>query len=402
MFQWKRNLYVSWLTQILSMTGFGFMMPFIPLYIQQLGVTAEGDLRFWVGMISAVPNLAMGIMAPLWGILSDRLGRKLMILRAMLFGTIIVGCMALARNVATVFILRIAQGLFTGTITAAATLVAAGTPRHKMSSALGLLSSSTFIGFSLGPFVGGVAAEVFGFRVSFLIGGFVILCGFFLALIFIKEPKSSEGSSRPHKVKTSLRLLFSAPFGILFVIIFMERFSRMLPQPFMALYVQQLLATPRGVSAITGTISAAAGLATAIAGLTLTRLGDKYDKGLLLAIFFAAAAVTALPIVLKENLIWFTGFYLVSIYFIGAVNPLLQSQLSTLTHPNNRGAVLGLQTSVGGVGWFFSPLAGSAVAIYLDLKYVFLFYALSLLLSLLIPLYLQSKKTKNTNYVEGG
>ena len=315
-----------------------------------------------------------------------------MILRAMTFGTIIVACMALARNVETVFLLRIAQGLFTGTTTAAATLVAAGTPRERMSSALGLLSSSTFIGFSFGPFVGGVTAEVFGFRVSFLIGSSIIFCGFILVLIFIREPKSTAQFNRTHRGRFSLDLLFSAPFSILFLVILMERFSRMMPQTFLPLYVQQIRASPKGVSAITGIISAFAGLTTALAGLTLTRLGDKHDKRRLLSIFFAASAIAALPIFLKENLVWFTIFYLVSIFFLGAVNPLLQSQLSTMTHPKNRGAVLGLQTSAASVGWFFSPLAGSAIAIYLDLKYVFLFFSISLFLTFVLLISVQLKK----------
>ncbi len=135
----------------------------------------------------------------------------------------------------------------------------------------------------------------------------------------------------------------------------MERFSRMLLQTFIPLFIQQLRATPKGVSAITGIISVVAGLTTALAGLTLTRLGDENDKDRLLSIFLAAASAVALPIFLNENLVWFTVFYLVSIYFVGAINPLLQSQLSAMTHPNNRGAVLGLQTSAGSVGWFPSP-----------------------------------------------
>lgn len=399
MLQWKKNLYISWVTQILSLTGFGFMMPFIPLYIQQLGVTADDKLRFWVGLLNSVPSLAMGVMAPIWGVLSDNLGRKLMILRAMISGTIIVGCMALATNVETVLVLRIAQGLLTGTITAAATLVAAGTPQHKMSSALGLLSSATFIGFSFGPFIGGVTAEVFGFRVSFLIGSSIIFCGFILVLIFLREPKSQIETKQAQRGRFSLGLLFSAPFNILFVVIFMERFSRMLPQTFIPLFVQQLRATPKGVSAITGIISAGAGLATALAGLILARLGDKHDKGRLLSVFFTAAAAAALPIFLKENLAWFTIFYLISIFFAGAINPLLQSQLSMMTHPDNRGAILGLQTSAGSVGWFLSPLAGSAIAIYLDLKYIFLFFSISLFLSFILVFFLYRMNGKRPSKI---
>jgi MFS family permease len=103
-----------------------------------------------------------------------------------------------------------------------------------------------------------------------------------------------------------------------------------------------------------------------------------------------------MPIFLKEKLVWFTIFYLVSIFFAGAINPLLQSQLSTMTHPNNRGAVLGLQTSAGSVGWFFSPLAGSAIAIYLDLKYIFLFFSISLFLSFTLVFFVHRMNRKRS------
>ena len=64
--QWKKNLYLTWMVQTLSMTGFGFMLPFIPLYIQKLGVTSPDELRIWVGLLIAVPSLLAGLMAPLW------------------------------------------------------------------------------------------------------------------------------------------------------------------------------------------------------------------------------------------------------------------------------------------------------------------------------------------------
>ena len=60
---WRKNLFITWFTQILSVTGFGFVFPFIPLYIQELGVTSVTELRFWVGVLTAAPSLLMGIMA---------------------------------------------------------------------------------------------------------------------------------------------------------------------------------------------------------------------------------------------------------------------------------------------------------------------------------------------------
>lgn len=378
MIQWKKNLYISWCTQVLSLTGFGFMVPFLPLYIQELGVTNENNLRLWVGLLTAVPGLAMGVMAPFWGFLSDKIGRKPMILRAMAFGSLIVGLMAVAPNVQTVFALRLAQGMLTGTITASATIIAAGTPGSNLSSALGLLSSSTFIGLSFGPFVGGVVAELLGFRISFIVGSIILFVAFILVLIFINEPQSTTSLIEPKRVRLSFRILTKMPYKVLFIAIFLERFSSMMPQNFIPLYVQQLREIPKGVSAITGTISAAAGLVTGLSCLTLVRLGDRYNKTTLISILIGAAAATAFPIFIYKNLVWFSVFYLISIYFLGAISPLLQSQVSALTHPGKRGVILGLQTATGCLGWFLSPLLGSVVAIYTDLNYIFLFFSVSL------------------------
>ncbi|MFW5684083.1 MAG: MFS transporter, partial [Spirochaetota bacterium] len=133
---WRRNLAFAWVAQILSLSGFGFAFPFIPFYIQELGVTDAEELRLWTGVLASAPALSMAVMAPIWGSIADRAGKKIMMLRAMLFGAIILASLSLSQSVTTVLVLRIAQGLFTGTMTAAAALVASGTPREKMSYAL--------------------------------------------------------------------------------------------------------------------------------------------------------------------------------------------------------------------------------------------------------------------------
>ncbi len=382
--QWEKNLYICWFTQIISLTGFGFMLPFIPLFIQTLGITSSTELRVWVGLLTAAPSLLMGIMAPIWGIISDRVGRKIMMLRAMSAGAIIISLMALAQNVQTVLILRICQGLFTGTITASATLVASGTPRHKLSYALGLLSSSTYIGFSFGPFIGGLCAEFLGYRISFFIGSFIISIGLILVLIFIKEIKAEDVPADTGAKHFSLQVIFRKSFFILFLIMFLLRFSRTMPVTFLPLYIQGVRGTIKGTSAITGIILALTGVVTALSGFTVARLGDKHDRLMLLAAFLGIGAVAAFPIFFTGSFLWSIFFYLIAIYFIGAVNPILQSHLSSNVHPGNRGVLFGLLTSAGNIGWFFSPLAGSAIAIYWSIKHIFLFFSMSLFITFLI------------------
>ncbi|MBA7646127.1 Multidrug resistance protein MdtG [subsurface metagenome] len=382
--QWQKNLYILWFTQFLSLTGFGFMMPFIPLYLQELGISSSTELRIWVGLITAIPSLFMGVMAPLWGILSDRIGRKIMILRSMAAGAIVVGLMGLVGNVETVFILRLCQGLFTGTITASATLVAAGTPGRKLSYALGFLSSSTYIGFSFGPLLGGLAAELLGYRRSFFIGSIVIFTGFILVLLFIREIKTEVEAPVPEVRSFSLKALVMPPFVILFLLILLVRFCRTLPNPFIPLYVQEMRAAIQGTAAITGIIIASTGLATAVSGLTIARLGDRYNRVSLIGLFLGIASLSALPIFFTRSLLWFVLFFPLAFYFIGAVEPLLQSHLSANVPPRNRGILMGLQTTAGSIGWFLSPLTASAISIYLSIKHIFIFFSLSLFLTFLV------------------
>lgn len=376
--QWEKNLYMTWTTQSISMFGFGFMLPFIPLYIQELGVTSPDELRIWVGVLIAVPSLCAGLMAPLWGYLSDRVGRKIMILRAFAAGILVVGGMGLVHSVIMVLVLRIVQGLFTGTITAATTLIAAGTPRKSQSYALGFLSSSTFIGLSLGPLIGGLCAEVLGYRKTFFIGAGILAVGFLLALIFIRDPRPAAEISAEEPFR--LRSLLKPSLAILYLLYFLLRFSRMLTNPFIPLYVQEMRGTIQGASALTGVIAAAAGLATGLAGLTLARLGDRYERMGLLALLAGLAALAAVPLYFMPTLTWFICLYPLSFFFIGAVEPLIQSQLSSTTPLARRGTAIGVQTMFGSMGWFFSPLAGSAVAIAFGTRHIFLFFSLALFL----------------------
>jgi DHA1 family multidrug resistance protein-like MFS transporter len=383
MIPWKKNLATAWIAQIFSLTGFGFVLPFLPYYIQELGITSQEELHFWVGLISAAPSLLMGLMAPVWGILSDKLGRKLMMLRAMAGGAIILALIGLARNVQTVFILRLAQGLFTGTITASATLVASGTPRQRLSFALGFLSSSTFIGFSIGPFIGGLLAEFIGYKITFFIGGGIVFSGFMLVLLFIRESKTTPAADKKEKSSFSLENLLKPPFIYIFLCLFLLRFARALPVPFLPLYIQQVRGTLTGAAAITGLISSFLGIATALAGLTLARLGDKHNKSNLLAIFLASGAMISFPIFFTSQLWSFSLLYVLATFSIGGVEPILQSMVSMQTPYRRRGLIFGFQTLVASFGWFLAPIVSSRISISFSIKHTFLSYSLALFVGFL-------------------
>lgn len=384
--QWQKNLYTALLTQILSLTGFGFVFPFIPFFIQELGLSDPDQVRLWSGLISSAPALTMGIMAPIWGLIADRFGKKPMMLRAMLSGAVILVFISRAQSVQTVFALRLLQGALTGTMTAAGALIATGTPKEKLASALGLQASANFIGISIGPAIGGIAAELVGYRTSFLIGGALLLAGFMVVLAFIKDTDAPTDTVDTEHAAAgfSVRSFLAPGFIGLFVLIFMARLCGAVTVPFIPLLVQEVRGTIEGSASISGLIAAARGAVTALAGLTLARLGDRRGKERLVWQSLLAAGILAVPLFRLGELWLFTAVLVASTYFFGAVQPLLQSALSERTPASRRGLLFGVLTTVGNIGWFIAPILGSFISIHLSIGHVFMLFAVLLLVGAVV------------------
>ena len=111
---WKRNLIVAWLGCFLTGAAFSLVMPFLPLYVEQLGVTGHSALNMWSGIVFSITFLFSAIASPFWGGLADRKGRKLMLLRSALGMGIVMVLMGLAQNIWQFLILRALLGLLGG------------------------------------------------------------------------------------------------------------------------------------------------------------------------------------------------------------------------------------------------------------------------------------------------
>ena len=369
---WKKNLYVTWAAQVVSIAGFGFVLPFLPYFVQEVGVTNPQELNRWVGLINSIASVGMGLMGPIWGILADKFGKKLMMVRAMLFGSVLLFAMSFSQSVQGIFILRLLQGIFCGTVTASATLVATGTPKRRLSFALGFLASSTFIGFSLGPLLGGIAAEYLGYRLAFKIGGLLQATGLAFVVIFVREVRRHDLETEDKNgEQVSVRLNIRVTAFIL-GLFFILRYARMMMPPFIPLHVQNVLGTVEGASATVGVISSLMALAAATAGITIVRLGDKMNKLPLISICLGCSMLLTLPLFFTGGLYGFTIFYVLSAFAMGAVEPSLQSYFSERTPASRRGRMFGIQTLVASVGWFFAPLTSSYISNKLSITHVFL------------------------------
>ena len=111
MLAWRRNLYVMWVAELVAITGFAFVFPFLPYYVQDLGITELHKVELWSGALFAAHSVTMMVFAPIWGSLADRHGRKLMVERAMFGGAVVLAAMGFVQNVEQLVVLRAIQGM---------------------------------------------------------------------------------------------------------------------------------------------------------------------------------------------------------------------------------------------------------------------------------------------------
>ncbi|MDO4552682.1 MAG: MFS transporter [Bacillota bacterium] len=367
--RWKINLYTLWVTQVFSLMGFGLCIPFTPFYLQALGMSDPDQLSFFVGLTYTLPAATMAVAAPIWGLLSDRYGRKPMILRAMGCATVLLSLMGLANAVWQFAVLRAMQGIFTGTVTASMSFVSAYTPTEKQSYALGLMTSSNFLGYSIGPFIGGFAAEYLGYRACFYIGAAIMAAGCLLVLFLVKEDKSvfTHRLPEPKEKKKGGMKIFTPFIVAVLVALLFQRIARTIFAPYLALFVQESLGTISGAASATGVINGAVGLATAAAALTLARWGDKKERMRLTILLTVLSLPVTVLLPFSPSLLFFGLAYTAYFLLAGAVEPVLTAAAATEVPVESRGALFGFLATVSSVGAMLSPMLGAWLSVRFSL-----------------------------------
>ena len=252
---WKRNLTVTWLGCFLTGAAFSLVMPFLPLYVEQLGVTGHSALNMWSGLVFSITFLFSAIASPFWGGLADRKGRKIMLLRSALGMAIVMMLMGMAQNIWQFLLLRALLGLLGGFIPNANALIATQIPRHKSGWALGTLSTGAVSGALLGPLAGGFLADHWGLRTVFFMTAAVLFICFLFTLFLIREnfvPIARKEMLSAREVFSSLqnpKLVLS-----LFVTSLIIQVATGSIAPILTLYVRDLAGNVSNIAFISGMI----------------------------------------------------------------------------------------------------------------------------------------------------
>jgi DHA1 family multidrug resistance protein-like MFS transporter len=388
---WRSTLSVMFVAQLLSIVGFSFVLPFIPFYIREIGVTDEKLVPVWAGILGAAASLTMTIFSPIWGWVSDRYGRKPMVERAMFAGAVLTMAMGMVGDVYQLLFLRLLSGAFTGTISASISLVSSVLPVARLGFGLGLMQVAVFSGMSLGPWIGGMIADAVGYRLTFIAGGVMLHVGGLLVLTKAKE-NFTRPSTASLKRTGSMRALFAFPgFVSLMVVFFLFHFSIQLAIPILPLFIEQVGNLKTGVASTTGLLIGVTGATASISAVAIGYLSDRigHKRVLILNLFITAVmwAAHALARSIAQLLIIRTVFGLAA----GGNLPTMNVLVGKLTTKETYGKAYGLMASMTSLGMTLGPLAGGFMASHIGFRWPFV--AVSLLLSLVvIPKILNVKK----------
>ncbi len=376
MTSWKRTLYISVFVQLISAIGMSSIFPFLPLYIEHLGSSTGMSIELLAGLVFSVQAITMMIAAPVWGALADRKGRKMMVERATIGGAILIALMGFVRSAEELVFLRGVQGLVTGVLSALTALVAANVPRERTGYALGLLQVGLWAGMSVGPLLGGVVADLLGFRAAFIATASLLAVAGALVLWGIDEkfepvPKPDDGS--PNGFLTAWKHVIQMPgVPLTYASRFLSNLGRSMVMPFVPLFVQVLMSESAKVATITGVVTGFSAFAGAVSAVYLGRLGDRIGhrriiigSALLAALFYfpQAFTTTVWQLLILQGL---TGFA------AGGIMPALSALLARYTDPGEEGAVYGLESSIMSAARAIAPMIGAALAGLFGLRSMFL------------------------------
>lgn len=400
--KWKKNLYIVFFAEMIAITGMAFVVPFLPFYVKELGITDANLVAQWSGWLMGAPALVMVIISPFWGFLADRVGRKPMVERALFGSSIVIFLMAWAGNIYQLLFLRLLQGLLTGTIAACTALISTSSPSKKMGFSLGLLQTGVFLGIFLGPLLGGISADIFGFRNSFRITAALLFISGWLIFFLVEEkftPSNTKKNIVPFKKMMAL-ILNHKQLPVMFIILFIVQFSVKSISPILALFVETIVSDLKNVSTLTGLMFALTGLMSAFSAVNIGKLIEKKSNISLLIASLIGSGFFFLTQGFVTNIIQLALLRLCLGLFYGAIIPIANTIISLSTPSQHRGKVFGVSNSITFLGNIFGPITGGFLMVTFNISVVFVFAGSILLLSgLILPTIL--KKVENSRLEQG-
>lgn len=373
---YARNLFAVTSASFIGFMGFTLVMPFLPLYFNQLGVHDVGRVAMWSGLSLGVTPALTAMLAPFWGRLADRFGRKIMVERSLVSFVVVMSAMAFATRPWHVFALRVVQGLFAGYGALTLTMAADSAPKGRMAQAIGTVQTAQRLGPALGPVFGGTIAALVGLQRAFFVAAAFYLVAVVIVFLMYSDPPASPrpiegdaendertGTGRP---VTFRNVLAFENFMLMAVVIFGLQFVDRSFGPVLPLHVGALGTSPGRIPLVSGLLFSIAAGAGAIGHHYCARLLQRYTATQVIAVACGVAAVGGLGYTVAGGVGWLFAVTPFFGFAIGVATTAAYTAAAGVIPADVRGTGFGLLTTASLIGLAVSPvvcgfLAGTSI-----------------------------------------
>ena len=363
MYNWRLTLGILTTSTILMSASYTMLIPFLPMYlIEALGVQTA-DVNWWSSIIFSCTFVISGIMAPIWGALADRKSRKLMALRAAFCLSISYLLGAFVQGPWELFWLRIFQGFSAGLWPATLAIMSAQAPKQRLGLCMGVMQAALTAGGVLGPLIGGLLAEFFGMRSTFMLAGGALFLITLVLAFCVKDKQTPKPQTQA--TKASGRALLRTPvIQRMLLTAGVCQMTVLMTQPVLPMYIAELYGQMEGIVLIAGIVFSIVGISGVIASPCWGILGQSWGfrPVLYLSLFFSGifGVVQAIP----DTLTSFTVLRFIGGLAFAGIFPAINAVITQSTDPSDRGRVFGYSYAAQQFGCVLGPLAGGVLATY--------------------------------------
>jgi MFS transporter, DHA1 family, multidrug resistance protein len=388
----KRNLIIMWFANFFIAGSMTMVLPFISLYIGTLGNFSESYVQQWSGLTFGITFVAAFIFSPIWGRLGDRIGRKRILIFSALGMAFSIFLMGYVSSVTQLFILRMFMGIFAGFISMSQAYIATQTPKEIAGRVLGTLQTGNITGALLGPLLGGVLADTFGYANTFHWTSVTI----FLSAVLVMATKEfrvdiKKGTKMMYSRKEVLLHIIQNP--ILLTVLIISTFVQIAHfsiQPILSLYVKELHG-PENIALFSGIVFSSAGLGNLLMTKKWGEVADRFGYIKILIILLIVGGIIYLPGAFVQNIWQLCVIRFVLGITLGGIIPLRVAYIRQEAPITMQGEVLGYNTSLTFLGNIIGPMMGGIIAGYFGISSVF-FITSSLLVLCGIILFVSSHR----------
>lgn len=355
----------------LASFAMNFWWPFLPLFLLEIGATSDANALFWVGVATTVQGMARLVSGPAWGVLSDRYGRKLMLVRALYAATLTTAVAAVAHAPWVVVVALAMQGLFSGFIPAAIALTSVSVPDSRLNRSLGVVTGGQYLGSTLGPAVGALLAAVMGYRGAIVMSALLpALAATWIIFAVPRDAVAPRAARAAHTAVTRRERStgwitgFSGPFWVAVFLYFglfaLNQFVRVATP----IALQDIAGSDRA-QAVSGVAFSLAGAAAVLGVTVVARWMSGRTTLRQTLIVFTVVSAAAMPALAIGGSAWvYGGGFLVFALVNAASMPATNTLIAETVEPARRGTAFGLASSAQAVAFMAGPMGAAGFAAF--------------------------------------